>query len=143
MSLMGARTAGTAIAAALLLLSCSAGADEPDPSRRAERWAMVRDQIEARGIRHSGVLEAMRTVPRHELMPREARPWAYRDHPVAIGYRQTISQPYIVALMTQLLAPEKGHKVLEIGTGSGYQAAVLSLLVDRVFSIEVGCRPLR
>ena len=98
---------------------------------------MVRDQIEARGVSDLRVLEAMRAVPRHLFVPAEARPWAYRDHPLAIGYRQTISQPYIVALMTELLAPEPGHKVLEIGTGSGYQAAVLSLLVAEVFSIEI------
>jgi protein-L-isoaspartate(D-aspartate) O-methyltransferase len=98
---------------------------------------MVREQIEARGVTDPRVLEAMRTVPRHLLVPEDVRRWAYRDHPLAIGYRQTISQPYIVALMTELLAPEKGHKVLEIGTGSGYQAAVLSRLVAEVFSIEI------
>ena len=130
--------AGPAIASALLLLlGCARVAESDQAARRAERWAMVRDQIAARGVEHSGVLEAMRSVPRHELVPEEARRWAYRDHPLAIGYRQTISQPYIVALMTALLEPEKDHKVLEIGTGSGYQAAVLSLLVDRVFSIEI------
>ena len=98
---------------------------------------MVREQIEARGVTNPPVLEAMRTVPRHLLVPEDVRPWAYRDHPLAIGYRQTISQPFIVALMTELLAPDKDHKVLEIGTGSGYQAAVLSLLVAEVFSIEI------
>ena len=134
---MEPRVAGPLILAALLLLSSAALAEEPAPSRRAERWTMVRDQIEARGVHHTGVLKAMRAVPRHELVPAEARPWAYRDHPLSIGYRQTISQPYIVALMTELLAPEPHHRVLEIGTGSGYQAAVLSRLVAEVFSIEI------
>ena len=135
---MAPRALGPLLALALLPLPGAACAEEPsDGSRRGERRAMVRDQIEARGVSHPRVLEAMRTVPRHELVPAEARPWAYRDHPLSIGYRQTISQPFIVALMTELLAPEKDHKVLEIGTGSGYQAAVLSLLVERVFSIEI------
>ena len=125
------------LAAVLLAGSSPAAAGPPDASRRGERLAMVRDQIEARGVGDPRVLEAMRTVPRHLFVPEDARPWAYRDHPLAIGYRQTISQPFIVALMTELLAPEAGHKVLEIGTGSGYQAAVLSLLVAEVFSIEI------
>ena len=128
------------LAVALLLLpspGVTAAGEADAKARRAERWVMVRDQIEARGVEHPGVLRAMRTVPRHLLVPESARPWAYSDHPLAIGHRQTISQPFIVALMTALLAPEKDHKVLEIGTGSGYQAAVLSLLVDRVFSIEI------
>ena len=98
---------------------------------------MVRAQIEARGIADPRVLEAMRTVPRHLFVPVDVRRWAYQDHPLDIGYRQTISQPFIVALMTELLAPEESHKVLEIGTGSGYQAAVLSLLAAEVFSIEI------
>ena len=98
---------------------------------------MVRRQIAARGVDNPRVLDAMRTVPRHLFVPVDARPYAYRDHPLAIGYRQTISQPFIVALMTELLEPKRDHKVLEIGTGSGYQAAVLSLLVKQVFSIEI------
>ncbi len=137
---MEARASGPLFAAALLLLpgaSAAPAEEAPVTARRAERWAMVRDQIEARGVEHSGVLEAMRTVPRHLLVPEDVRPWAYRDHPLAIGYRQTISQPFIVALMTELLAPQEDHKVLEIGTGSGYQAAVLSHLVAQVFSIEI------
>jgi protein-L-isoaspartate(D-aspartate) O-methyltransferase len=136
---MEPRVSGPMIATALLLLSSAGPAAEPRDyaPRRQERLAMVRQQIEARGIENPRVLEAMRTVPRHLFVPEEARPWAYRDHPLAIGYRQTISQPYIVALMTELLSPEAGDKVLEIGTGSGYQAAVLSLLVDQVFSIEI------
>ena len=83
------------------------------------------------------VLDAMRRVPRHLLVPQEVRAEAYQNRPLPIGYDATISQPYIVALMTDLLDVEPGHKVLEVGTGSGYQAAVLSGLVGRVYSIEI------
>ena len=85
----------------------------------------------------AGVLDAMRTVPRHEFVPGEMRPFAYANRPLPIGNDQTISQPFIVAVMTDLIAPEAEDKVLEIGTGSGYQAAVLSALVDEVFTIEI------
>ena len=98
---------------------------------------MVRDQIEARGVRDARVLAAMRSVPRHELVPKAARAHAYADYPLSIGHGQTISQPYIVALMTELLEPRGDDRVLEIGTGSGYQAAVLSSLVREVYSIEI------
>lgn len=98
---------------------------------------MVRRQIEARGVHDPRVLRAMREVPRHELVPESIRHLAYADHPLPIGHGQTISQPFIVAYMTEALAPESGDTVLEIGTGSGYQAAVLSRLVERVFSIEI------
>ena len=98
---------------------------------------MVREQIESRGIRNAEVLRAMRSVPRHRFVPPEAQASAYGDHPVPIGYGQTISQPYIVALMTELLEPSKQHRVLEIGTGSAYQAAVLSPLVGRLYTIEI------
>ena len=98
---------------------------------------MVREQIEARGVRDARVLEAMRTVRRHEFTPLEFRNGAYADHPLPIGEGQTISQPYIVALMSELLDLDESHKVLEIGTGCGYQAAVLSLLAEQVFSIEI------
>jgi protein-L-isoaspartate(D-aspartate) O-methyltransferase len=84
-----------------------------------------------------GVMQAMSTVPRHMFVPEEMRPHAYENRPLPIGYGQTISQPYIVALMTDLLQPQADHKVLEIGTGSGYQAAVLSELVKQVYSIEI------
>lgn len=107
-----------------------------DPWTR-EREAMVREQIEQRGVSDREVLRAMRAVPRHLFLPEAARSQAYEDHPVPVGYRQTISQPYIVALMTELLAASKKHKVLEIGTGSGYQAAVLSRLAERVYSVEI------
>jgi protein-L-isoaspartate(D-aspartate) O-methyltransferase len=83
------------------------------------------------------ILAVMREVPRHELVPEDVRDQAYQDRPLPIGYGQTISQPYIVALMTHLARPAKDHVVLEVGTGSGYQAAVLSPLVAKVFSIEI------
>ena len=86
---------------------------------------------------NSSILAAMREVPRHELVPADVRDQAYEDRPLPIGYGQTISQPYIVAIMTHLARPAKDHVVLEVGTGSGYQAAVLSPLVAKVFSIEI------
>jgi protein-L-isoaspartate(D-aspartate) O-methyltransferase len=107
-----------------------------DP-RAGERARMVKDQIEARDVRNPAVLQAMRTVPRHLFIPAAVRDMAYEDHPVPIGYGQTISQPYIVAVMTELLEPAKDLKVLEIGTGSGYQAAVLAGLVKHVYSVEI------
>jgi protein-L-isoaspartate(D-aspartate) O-methyltransferase len=108
-----------------------------EDTRAAERALMVSEQIASRDVRNPAVLRAMRSVPRHLFMPAEVRDLAYRDHPVPIGHGQTISQPYIVAIMTQLLEPAKEHKVLEIGTGSGYQAAVLDGLVKHVYSIEI------
>lgn len=99
---------------------------------------MVANTIEARAISNPDVLEAMRTVPRHEFIPPEVIGQAYADHPLPIGFGQTISQPYIVAWMTELLELEQGEKVLEIGTGSGYQAAVLAELgYVEVYSIEI------
>jgi len=98
---------------------------------------MVRTQIQERDVRNPEVLRVMRLVPRHLFIPESARAQAYEDHPVPVGYGQTISQPYIVGLMTELLEPRKDSKVLEIGTGSGYQAAVLSGLVKQLFSIEI------
>ena len=105
--------------------------------RKAERVAMVKMQIMARGIEDKSVLEAMENVPRHLFIPRENRHIAYKDHPVPIGLKQTISQPYIVAYMTQALALKRAQRVLEIGTGSGYQAAVLAELVQDVYTIEI------
>lgn len=103
-----------------------------------ERLAMVSQTIEARGVTNPDVLEAMRTVPRHLFVPAEYLDEAYADHPLPIGYGQTISQPYIVAWMTELLELKPGDKVLEIGTGSGYQAAVLAQLgYVEVYSIEI------
>jgi protein-L-isoaspartate(D-aspartate) O-methyltransferase len=103
----------------------------------SERMRMVQEQMAARGIRDEQVLAVMRSVPRHEFVPANQRKQAYADHPLPIGYGATISQPYIVAAMTELLAVKKGHSVLEIGTGSGYQAAVLSKLTHEVYSIEI------
>lgn len=108
------------------------------PDELAERRnAMVTQQIENRGIRDARVLTAMRQIPRHEFVPEEFRDSAYQDRPLGIGYGQTISQPYIVAFMTEQLAPKPKDRILEVGTGSGYQAAILSKLVAEVYSIEI------
>ncbi len=98
---------------------------------------MVDFDIEARGVRDSEVLRAMRAVPRHEFVLPDYVNLAYADNPLPIGYGQTISQPYIVAVMTELLGLKRGDRVLEIGTGSGYQAAILAQLTDEVFSVEI------
>lgn len=100
------------------------------------REQMVNDQIVPRRIRDDRVLSAMRTVPRHRFVPSDLRHLAYADAPLPIGHRQTISQPYIVALMTDLLELKETDKVLEIGTGSGYQAAILAQIANQVFTIE-------
>lgn len=109
---------------------------EEEERYRQERERMVADQIAARGIADARVLEAMRQVPRHLFVPEEHRHLAYANGPLPIGHRQTISQPYIVALMTQLLKLQGDEKVLEIGTGSGYQAAVLGHLAREVHTVE-------
>lgn len=101
------------------------------------RAAMVAEQIEARGVRDARVLRAMRNIPRHQFVPPEMAPHAYQDRPLPIGHGQTISQPYIVAFMSEILETRTEHQVLEIGTGSGYQAALLSLLARQVYTIEV------
>jgi len=106
-------------------------------ARRSERDKMVATQIEARGITDKSVLKAMRDVPRHVFTPQNAQRQAYADYPLSIGEGQTISQPYIVAFMTQSLALKPTHKVLEIGTGSGYQAAILAEIVKEVYTIEI------
>jgi protein-L-isoaspartate(D-aspartate) O-methyltransferase len=103
----------------------------------AQRNRMVERQIERRGVKNPRVLEAMRTVPRHLFVPQPYREHAYQDRALPIGRGQTISQPYIVAVMTELLDPQPTDKVLEVGTGSGYQAAVLSTLVEKVCTIEI------
>ncbi len=102
-----------------------------------QREKMVKEQIVARGITDKNTLEAISKVPRHFFVPRNMEDMAYDDNPLPIGFDQTISQPYIVALMTQTVKPEPGKKALEIGTGSGYQAAVLAEIVDSVYSIEI------
>jgi len=133
----------------LLLLLAIVGCTEKEvpPAARADtlvvedfarsRGEMVEEQLRSRGITNEPVLAAMGRVPRHELVPVELRSRAYADHPLPIGHDQTISQPYIVAFMSQALQPEPGDTVLEIGTGSGYQAAVLGELVKAVYTIEI------
>jgi protein-L-isoaspartate(D-aspartate) O-methyltransferase len=101
-----------------------------------EREAMVREQIERRGLRNPRLLAALGNVPRHRFVPDALRPRAYEDGPLPIGMGQTISQPYIVALMTSLLALQGGERVLEVGSGSGYQAAILAELAAEVHSVE-------
>jgi protein-L-isoaspartate(D-aspartate) O-methyltransferase len=103
----------------------------------ATRRAMVADQIRARDVNDPEVLRAMEIVPRHEFVTPEFLNQAYEDHPLPIGNGQTISQPYIVAVMTELAQIRRGERVLEIGTGSGYQAAILSVLTDQVYSVEI------
>ncbi|MGH2626725.1 MAG: protein-L-isoaspartate(D-aspartate) O-methyltransferase [Anaerolineales bacterium] len=108
----------------------------PENEFARARERMVREQLLARDITDRRVLEAMRSVPRHLFVPADLQHLAYRDAPLPIGQRQTISQPYIVALMTQLLALRGDETVLEIGTGSGYQAAVLARLARRLYTME-------
>jgi protein-L-isoaspartate(D-aspartate) O-methyltransferase len=129
----------------LLLLAPALVASAPAAERSAERELMVltvANMAETAGLPDArrldpAVLRAMREVPRHRLVPEEVRRFAYENRPLPIGYEQTISQPYIVALMTHLLKPRPEDHVLEIGTGSGYQAAILSRLVRRVHSIDI------
>ncbi|MDZ7778414.1 MAG: protein-L-isoaspartate(D-aspartate) O-methyltransferase [Gemmatimonadota bacterium] len=102
-----------------------------------ERERLVAEHIEGQQVDDPAVLAAMREVPRHLFIPEERRGYAYEDRPVPIGYGQTISQPSLVAYMTQLLELEPGMRVLEIGTGSGYQAAVLGAILDDVFTVEI------
>lgn len=118
------------------LLLLMFGRQQPDPYRAA-REEMVRSQIEYRGVDNPAVLSAMRKVPRHFLVPESQQAYAYGDYPMQIGHRQTISQPYIVGYMTAAIDPKPTHRVLEIGTGSGYQAAVLAEIVKQVYTIEI------
>lgn len=119
----------------LVALACT-GADTQD-QQREQRMAMVERQIAARGVKDVRVLDAMRAVPRHRFVPADMTGLAYEDTPLPIGLGQTISQPYIVAYMTEALKVEPHHRVLEIGTGSGYQAAVLAELAKEVYTIEI------
>jgi len=123
----------------IILIPCLALAADPadPPAARQARERMVREQIQARSISRPDVLDAMQTVPRHWFVPEDLADAAYADHPLPIGEGQTISQPYIVALMTELLDLKPAGRVLEIGTGSGYQAAILSRLSSQVYSIEI------
>ena len=103
----------------------------------AQRQRMVEQQLKPRGIKEERVLAAMAKVPREEFVPTDARPSAYEDGPLPIGYDQTISQPYVVAFMTEQLRPKQSDRVLEIGSGSGYQAAILAELVGDVYTIDI------
>ncbi len=118
----------------LLLMALVARAQEEYAALRA---AMVREQLQARDVDDTLVLEVMGRVPRHEFVPDDYKSYAYHDRALPIGEGQTISQPYIVAYMTQVLGVQPGEKVLEIGTGSGYQAAILSELAQEVHTIEI------
>lgn len=111
--------------------------DDKSSDNRLKRDQMVREQIESRGIRDKRVLEAMRRVPRELFVRQSDLPYAFHDGPLSIGYGQTISQPYIVAYMTEMLSIKSNDRVLEIGTGSGYQTAVLAELAAQVFTIEI------
>jgi protein-L-isoaspartate(D-aspartate) O-methyltransferase len=125
---------------ALGAAGCLASSPAPQPGADETvqaREQMVRQQIEARGVSHPRTLEAMRRVPRHLFVPEEFAAEAYADHPLPIGHRQTISQPYIVAFMTEALGLDGDETVLEVGTGSGYQAAVLAELAAKVYTIEI------
>jgi protein-L-isoaspartate(D-aspartate) O-methyltransferase len=127
-----------ASAGSLVILATAAWpAFVEDDGGLAQREEMVKIQLEGRGIKDRAVLAAIRKVPRHRFVPEAVRGRAYDDGPLPIGEGQTISQPYIVAWMTELIEPRKGMRVLEIGTGSGYQAAVLAECVDEVDTIEV------
>jgi protein-L-isoaspartate(D-aspartate) O-methyltransferase len=122
-------------AGAVLLAAAACAAKDADWARLRAR--MVDEQIKDRGIKDERVLQALARVPRHEFVPEKDRADAYSDGPLSIGHGQTISQPYIVALMTAEARPRPEHRVLEIGTGSGYQAAVLAELVKDVYTIEL------
>jgi len=122
----------------LFLASCT---DAKPPATTsdlaARRAAMVDQQIAARGITDPATLEALRTVPRHEFIPFRLQAEAYADYPLPIGHGQTISQPYIVAFMTEAIRPQPGEKILEIGAGSGYQAAILAAMGADVYTVEI------
>lgn len=122
-----------------VLPSCGEAPSVEEAGFEESRARMVELQLrgEGRGIRNERVLQAMGAVPRHEFVPESQRPFAYEDRPLPIGHEQTVSQPFIVAFMTEKLDPKPEDRVLEIGTGSGYQAAVLSKLVREVYSIEI------
>jgi protein-L-isoaspartate(D-aspartate) O-methyltransferase len=125
------------VAALAMLMACASTAQDGQESYRARRLEMVEEQIRQRGVSDPRVLDAMRTVPRERFVPPAAVDRAYEDTPLPIGSGQTISQPYIVAYMTEALGVLSTHRVLEIGTGSGYQAAVLSPLAREVYTIEI------
>ena len=128
---------GAVIALAIGLRGLVQSEAQQDGSRQSERKAMVRMQLARRGIRNPEVLRAMRKVPRHKFVPETWQNLAYQDRPLRIGHGQTISQPYVVALMTEVVGLKPTSRVLEIGTGSGYQAAILAELVREVYTIEL------
>ena len=119
-----------------LCAAASPSARREDPALE-KRLAMVRDQIEKEGISDSRVLSAMREVPRHLFVPPEYRAMAYESRPLPIGEGQTISQPYVVAFMTEILRLKPGDRILEVGTGSGYQAAIAAKLAGEVYTVEI------
>jgi protein-L-isoaspartate(D-aspartate) O-methyltransferase len=130
--------AGPLLLAAILAgAACGRSPKSPQESPSAARERMVRSQIAARGIKDPRVLEAMRTIPRENFLDGQYRSEAYSDHPVPIGGGQTVTQPYVAALMTELLDISSSDRVLEIGTGSGYESAILSKLARHVYSIEI------
>ena len=118
------------------LIAINFSMDDNDPNA-VKRWDMVEKQIISRGIQNSKVIQAMLKVPRHKFVPEDLRDSAYNDSPLPIGMEQTISQPYIVALMTELLNPKDGEKILEVGTGSGYQTAIIAEMRCEVYTIEI------
>lgn len=121
----------------LTLAACSDAKPPQAGDLATQRAAMVEQQIADRGITDPATLKAMRTVPRHEFLPLRLREEAYMDYPLPIGHGQTISQPFIVAFMTEAIRPQPGEKILEIGAGSGYQAAVLAQMGAEVYTIEI------
>lgn len=127
------------VLAVVAMLGAQGSGDLADPlsGRIDERRLLVERHIAGEGITDPATLEAMRRVPRHEFVPQEQRRLAYRNQPLAIGHGQTISQPYIVAYMTEALDLQASDRVLEIGAGSGYQAAVLAEIVDQVYTVEI------
>ncbi len=134
---MPVRLSSTLVALSLIFAATGRGLAQTSAEYDKARQRMVSQDIQKEGVKNPRVLEAMRTVPRHEFMPLMLRPKAYVDAAWSIGYKQTISPPFVVAYMTEALDPQPTDRVLEIGTGSGYQAAVLSHLVKDVFSIEI------
>jgi len=124
-------------ASVLIAVALATGVGCAQEQSTEARLRMVEDQILARGVQDTATLRAMSTVPRHLFVPDQLAHRAYEDTPLPIGQGQTISQPYIVALMTELIKPHHGQRVLEVGTGSGYQAALLAEIVDSVFTIEI------
>lgn len=130
------RRIAIALLAVVACTAASPGAQQEDPYLE-KRLAMVRDQIEKEGISDPRVLAAMREIPRHLLVPPDYRPFSYEPRPLPIGEGQTISQPYVVAFMTEILRLKPGDRVLEVGTGSGYQAAIAAKIAREVYTVEI------